>query len=153
MKPYWNRLAVIAVLGWATIGFWTTPVSAQTARTMAQGHFTLPYDVRWQSSLLPAGEYTFRLEATPSWTAVGLQGPHGEARIVALAIDSETSKESSKLKIENRDGVDYVHDFYVAEVGLHVRYAAPKILKGERLLAKRQAAPEHATVAMSDNNK
>ena len=153
MKTYQNRLLVIAALGWATIGFWATPVSAQTARTMAQGHFTLPYDVHWQSSLLPAGEYTFRLQGTSSWTVVGLQGPHGQAQIIALAIDSEASNEPSKLKIENRDGVDYVHDFYVAEAGLHMRYAPPKIPRGERLLARRQAAPERATVAMSDNDK
>ena len=50
MKTYQSRLLVIAALGWATIGFWATPVSAQTARTMAQGHFTLPYDVHWPAA-------------------------------------------------------------------------------------------------------
>ena len=152
MKTYWNRLLVIALLGWSTIGFWAAPVSAQSARTMAQGHFTLPYEVHWKSTVLPAGDYTFRLQETPSWTTVGLQGPNGDTQITALAIDSEASKESSKLKIEHRDGVDYVHDLYVAEAGLHVRYAVPKIPKSERLLAKRQTPSDRATVAMSDDN-
>jgi hypothetical protein len=94
------------------------PVSAQNARAMAQGRFTLPYEVHWKSTVLPPGDYTFRLQETPSWTTVGLQGPNGDTQITALAIDSEASKESSKLKIEHRDGVDYVHDLYVAEAGL-----------------------------------
>jgi hypothetical protein len=154
MKMFWNRLAVIAALGSATIGFWAAPASAQNGRTMAQGHFTLPYEVHWKSTVLPAGDYTFRLQGTSSWTIVGLQGPNGETRIMALAIDTEASKESSKLKIDHRDGIDYVQDLYVAEAGLHVRYEEPKPSKSERLLAKRQpSTPDRTTVALSDDNK
>jgi hypothetical protein len=143
-----------AALGFATIGFWAAPASAQNGRTMAQGHFTLPYEVHWKSTVLPAGDYTFRLQSTSSWTTLGLQGPNGGTWITALAVDTEASRESSKLKIEHRDGIDNVQDLYVAEVGLHVRFEEPKPSKGERLLAKRQpSTADRTTVALSENNK
>jgi hypothetical protein len=63
-------------------------------------------------------------------------------------IDSEQSKESSKLKIEHRDGTDYVQDLYLAQLGLHVRYAVPKPSKSEHMLAKRQASQDRVTVAI-----
>jgi hypothetical protein len=154
MKMFWNRLAVLAALGWATIGLWAAPAAAQNARTVAQGHFTLPYEVHWKSTVLPAGDYTFRLLGTPSWTTLAVQGSKGETRIVASAIDTEASKESSKLKIDHHDGIDYVHDLYVEEAGLHVRYEEPKPSKAERLLAKRQPSTlDRTTVALSDDNK
>jgi hypothetical protein len=153
MKTLRNRLLTIVTLGWATIGFWTVPVSAQGPRTVAQGHFTLPSEVHWQSSVLPPGDYTFSLQETPSWTTVGLRGPGGQTQIFAPAMNSEASKESSRLTIANRDGVEYVQDFYVAEAGLHLTYAPPKAPKGERLLAKRQKNEEKTTVALSGETK
>jgi hypothetical protein len=146
MKKLRSRLLLLVSVGWATIGFWSVPVSAQLPRTVATGHFKLPSEVHWQTRVLPAGEYTFRLQTTPSWTMVGLQGPNGQTELIALAIDSEHSLESSKLLIENRDGAEYIHDFYVAEAGLHMRYAVPKAPKGERLLAKRESKAGRITV-------
>jgi hypothetical protein len=153
MEKYWSRLLMIAGLGWATIGFWAAPAAAQSLRTMAKGSFTLPSEVRWQSTTLPPGDYTFRLSGTSAWTTIGLHGPNGNTRIFAPAIDTEKSKEPSKLTIEHRDGVDYVHDLYIAEAEVHLRYAAPKVPKNERLLAKRRENQDQVTVAISDDNK
>ena len=63
-------------------------------------------------------------------------------------IDSEQSKESSKLKIEHRDGFDYVQDLYLSQPGLHLRYAVPKPSRSERFLATRQTSQDPVTVAI-----
>jgi hypothetical protein len=121
---------------------------AQDLRTPAQGHFTLPHEVRWNSSILPPGDYTFELRGNSVWMTVGLHGPAGDTRVSGPTIDSEQSKESSKLKIEHRDGFDYVQDLYLAQPGLHLSYAVPKPSKSERILAKRQASQDPVTVAI-----
>ena len=147
MKMHCGRLVALVVIGWASMVAGATPAIGQELRTLAQGHFTLPHEVHWKSSILPPGDYTFELRGNSLWMTIGLHGPGGNVRVSGPTIDSEPSKESSKLKIEHRDGLDYVRDLYLAPIGLHVRYTVPKPSRNDRILAKRQGGGDRVTIA------
>src|SRR5262249_59898968 len=120
----------------------------------AVGALTLTYEVHWNETILPPGAYPFDWRSNLVWMTIGLHGPAGDARITGPAIDSEHVRESSKLKIERREGADYVKDLYLESAGLHIRYSIPKIPKSEKLMAKRQSShPDRTTVALSDSNR
>ena len=150
MKKYWSRLLAGVVVGCGALLAGARPASAQDLRTVAVGHFTLPYEVHWKESVLPPGDYTFDLRSNYVWMTVGLHGPSGTTHITGSAINIEHSKESSKLKIERREGAEYVKDLYLEPVGLHIRYDIPKMPKSEKLMAKGQSRPDRTTVALSD---
>jgi len=154
MKKYWSSLVAVVVAGCGSLLVGSHPAMAQNLSTVAVGHFTLPYEVHWNESVLPPGDYTFDLRSNLVWMTIGLHGPAGDARITGPAIDSEHVRESSKLKIERREGTDYVKDLYLESAGLHIRYSIPKIPKSEKLMAKRQSShPDRTTVALSDSNR
>jgi hypothetical protein len=104
---------------------------------ICRGSFTLPHEVQWQSSALPAGVYTFEVGAARMPSMIRLEGPHGSQFINALVTDDHAGKQS-KLVIERRVGSaeSVVTEMYLAEAGLHLRYAAPKAPKELELAAK-----------------
>ena len=61
------RILLLAVLA---AGLSASLASAQEY----QGKFTLPFEARWGSAVLPAGDYTFRVNAgeAPGWGRRGM---------------------------------------------------------------------------------
>src|SRR5262249_42058109 len=113
----------------AALAFAATCANANSAlaQGLCKGSFTLPHEVQWQSAPLPAGVYSFEMASPRFPTLLRLQGPHGFQFINALVADEKAGKQS-KLVIEHFAGSDesVVTELYLAEAGLHFRYAGPK---------------------------
>ena len=144
MKTNFTRVVAIATLGLIAICASASSASAQNA---FQGKFTLPNDVRWANATLPAGDYTFSLDSTTMPGRVFLRGPNGGAFIPTSVIDERNEGDSSKLTIEHRGGTSFVRSMYLAELGVELRYGAPKTSKKDVEIAQVPAPIEQVLIA------
>jgi hypothetical protein len=147
MKTYRNRILAVAAMGLVAIGISVSPAAAQfLSMSIDTGTFTLPYEVRWQSVTLPAGDYKFSLNSASLPAAITLRGPKGAATIFATSVDPKKNGEKSQLTIQHKLGNDYVQELYLANLGLHVNYSTPKMPKGGQQLAETPSL-DHIAVA------
>jgi hypothetical protein len=144
MKNNLSRILTIVAIGLIAVCAAPAPAAAQDAY---QGHFTLPNDVRWSQNLLPAGEYTFALKSSGLPAQILIHGPNGFAMILTSATSRKQSDASSSITIERRGGMRVVSDLYLAELGLDLRYAAPKLPHNE--IAQGPSATEQVFIAMT----
>jgi|HubBroStandDraft_6_1064221.scaffolds.fasta_scaffold00135_2 hypothetical protein len=146
MKSNRSYFIALASLSFLALASFCSPVKAQTAAY--QGSFRLPYEVTWQNSQMPAGEYTFTMESKAFPSRVVVQGPNGTIFVSAIGLSDEHSSDNSELSVETRDGKHYVRDLYLAELDLHFRYSVPKMkdLSREVLLAQGPSNTDHLAV-------
>jgi len=143
MKSFQNRMLTIAAVALAAISASAPRASAQAAT----GSFTLPNEVRWQASTLPAGDYTFRMDSAASPVRITLHGPNGYEFVFAMVADNNVSGERSSLTIEHREGSAFVRELRIAPLGLRLKYHIPKAPK-EAELARGPVTIEEILVAM-----
>ena len=143
MTSFQNRMLTIAAVALAAISASAPRAAAQAAA----GSFTLPSEVRWQASTLPAGDYTFRMDSGASPIRITLNGPNGYEFIFAMVADNSVSGEHSSLTIENRDGSSFVRELFLAPIGLRLKYHVPNSPK-EAELARGPVTTEQILVAM-----
>jgi len=143
MKPL-TRIFAIAAIGFASICAFVNPASAQNA---FQGSFTLAHEIRWQSAVLPAGDYTFAMESTAMPCTMIVRGPNGATFELSSSTDKRTVEGPSVLILERRNGDFYVRELYMADRGLHVFYNVPKGPKSEKLLAQGPTSTERVLIA------
>jgi hypothetical protein len=146
MKSLRNRILAIAAVGLAAVCANSSPAPAQSSS--AGGRFTLPYEVNWKDVVLPAGDYTFSLKTLMSPAIVQVRGPNDGAFIMATAMDEKKTDQQSSLTIESRGSTRFVREMYLADFGLHIHYAMPKIPKNEKELAQGPVTTEHVLVSM-----
>ena len=144
MKAKFTRIIAIATFGLIAICASASSASAQNA---FQGKFTLPNDVRWANTSLPAGDYTFSLNSRTMPGRVFLQGPNGGAFILTSVIDNRHEGDSSRLTIEHRGGVSFVRSMYLADLGVELKYRAPETPKKDIELAKGPVSTEQVLIA------
>jgi hypothetical protein len=144
MKTKFTRIIAIATFGLIAICASASSASAQNA---FQGKFTLPNDVRWANTSLPAGDYTFSLNSPTMPGRVFLQGPNGGAFILTSVIDNRHEGDSSRLTIEHRGGVSFVRSMYLADLGVELTYSTPKTPKQDVELAKGPVSTEQVLIA------
>jgi hypothetical protein len=130
MKSVRNRVLAIVAVGIATLCVSARPASAQAA---VRGHFTLPGEVRWQDSTLPAGDYTFSIKATSGPAQMQLQGPNGGVFVVALTSSKAEISGKSALILEYHSGTRVVRELYLAPIGLRLHYSVPNGAKGQQI--------------------
>jgi len=123
------RILLLAVLAAA--------LSASLASAQEyQGKFTLPFEARWGSAVLPAGDYTFRVNASEAPCMVSVS--QGQ-QIVALILTSSTTRGevagSSALIAVRIAGSSHIRALQLAEVGVVLEYSPPK---AERQLLAQQ---------------
>lgn len=147
MRIHRTRFLTMVAIGLATMA---TGVSQAAAQSNG-GTFTLPCAVKWQGTVLPAGDYTFSLKAPGLPAVVNLNGPDGRVFIAATALDegSINRAQQSTLTIENRGGASFVSEMYLADLNLHLFYKTPKIAKEDRQLAQGPAMKEQVLIAMA----
>lgn len=143
MTSFQNRMLTIAAVALAAISTSAPRAKAQAAA----GSFTLPNEVTWQASTLPAGDYTFRMDSVASPVRITLNGPNGYEFVFAMVADNNVSGERSSLTIEHRDGSSFVRELCIAPIGLRLRYHVPKASK-EAELARGPVTTEQILVAM-----
>lgn len=142
MKSLRNRMLVGAAVALAAICASAVPAKAQAA---FQGTFTLPNDVRWQGSMFPAGDYSFKMDSATTPARIIVKGPNGSAFVTALVADRAGVSEQSTLTIEHRGGSSVIRELYLAEIGLRLHYNVPKAPKDKELA---QVTTERLLVAM-----
>ena len=97
---------------------------AQEALT---GKFTLPFEVRWGKTILPAGDYSLTMPSTNLWGCVIVRRePNGEtvALIRADTWEEARTSESSKLVFERRGEEEIVRSLYLKDKGYVFNYAS-----------------------------
>lgn len=139
-----NRMLMTVALGLAAICASAVPSSAQT---VCAGSFTLPNEVRWQGWTFPAGDYTFRMDSVAKPNRIALKGPNGSVFVSTIVADQAARDGQSSLTIVGRGSKAFVHDLYLAPIGLRLRYEIPKAPK-EELLAQGPVTTEHILVAI-----
>jgi hypothetical protein len=144
MKSHRYRMLVVAAIALAAICASVVPAAAQNA---FQGSFTLPTEVRWQGSTLPAGDYTFTMKTVDAPNLIILNGPNGSSFVSALVGDRDKISDGSVLIVEQRAGKSCVRELYMAQLGLRLRYAVPKAPK-EAEIAQAPVTTERIFVAM-----
>jgi len=144
MKAHQNRMLTIAVLALAAIGGSAAPAAAQAD---AEGKFTLPYEVKWNDAVLPAGDYTFTLASADQPARLIIRGPKGPMFIGAVATSQRNTNEHSSLTIEQHGGTRFVRELHLASVDRAIQFRVPKISKEE--LARGPATTEQVLFAMA----
>lgn len=142
MKKHITHIVAIAVLGLVT--FFAIPNRVQAAPVF-KGQFTLTNDVVWNGTELPAGKYDFTLNSTAMPAKILLHGPNGYMLVLTSATSGQDRGETSNLTIERRNGTRYISDLYLAELGIDLRYRAPKL--NEKLIAQGPVTVEHIAIA------
>ena len=123
------RILLLAVLA---AGLSASLASAQEY----EGKFTLPYEARWGKAVLPAGDYSFRVNPSrDSCITLVSQGRRG----VALILTSKTTRGevagSSALITVRSPGSYRIRALRLAEAGMVLEYMPPK---AERQLVAQQ---------------
>jgi hypothetical protein len=145
MKSYRNLLLVTVAGALLAIGVSGTQAVAQSIA--ASGRFTLPYEVRWNSAVLPAGDYTYSMLSTASPAPMILSGPEGRIFLRAMMVEEKNTNQHSTLTIESRGRDRFVQELYLADSGRHFVYWLPKVAKSERQLAQGPATTAHIHVS------
>ena len=107
-------LALLATV--ASVGL----LSAQDAK----GTFTLPFEVRWGMAILPAGDYSFKLDNTNS--IVTIRGENQTAMVLSLARSTNNHAGSSALIVARHGKRGTVRALRLAEQKVVISYPAPK---------------------------
>jgi len=101
-----------------------------------EGKFTLPFEAHWGTAVLPAGDYTFRVNANEDPYMVSVSQ---ERQIVALILTSGATKgevAGSSALIAVRNAGNYrIRALRLAEAGVVLEYSPPK---AERQLLAQQ---------------
>jgi hypothetical protein len=144
MKIRRNWLLAGVAIGLVAFGIGASRTVAQVA---FRGSFTLPYEVHWNNSVLPAGDYTFTLQSTRWPARMILQGPNGSTFIQAMAISDHNTSQHSTLTVQRRGGARFVRDLYLADYGRSLSYWEPKVPTNEKLLSQGPTTTEHVLIS------
>jgi hypothetical protein len=146
MKISRNRLLGIVAIGLLVIGVGVSQAVAQNAAEI--GSFTLPFEVRWNSAVLPAGDYTFTMDSTGLTGTMNLRGPNGAIFLHTMALSDKDTNQQSALSIESRGNTRFVKELYLSDRGRHFLYWPPKVQDNERVLARGPVSVEHVSVSI-----
>jgi len=142
MKKQIKHIVAIAVLALVTL--FAIPNRVQAAPAF-KGQFTLTSDVVWNNRDLPAGNYEFTLDSTAMPAKILLHGPNGYMWVLTSVVSGKDQGKSSNLTVERRNGECFISDLYIAELGMDLRYRAPKL--NDKMIAQGPVTVEHIAIA------
>ena len=136
--------AFVVAAGLLAIGLFSPAVPA--ADVLA-GKFTLPHATRWNDTILPAGDYTFRVART--MTNADVLKVRGANRVMDLYIFNESTCEkcrhaSLNLAVKNDSRVVTS----LERPGFHVNF---KVRQSEEAFAKNPSPSEQVAVHVNSN--
>jgi hypothetical protein len=147
MKSHLTRMLAIAAIGLFTVCASATPASAQAFK----GAFTLPTDVRWQGTNLPAGDYTFSLKSVALPAQLVVTGANGNSVfIITCATDDRIKGEQSFLTVERHGATSFIRELYLAGLAMDLRYGAPRMTKDEQRIAQGPVTTERVLIASNN---
>lgn len=89
-----------------------------------QGKFTLPYEVRWSGSTLPAGDYLIEIKSKGSPIIALVRSTSGKSTVTYVmnsSIDTDP-KGQNALLITARNGKNIVHSLAITDLGVVLVY-------------------------------
>jgi hypothetical protein len=142
MNKQITHFVAITVLGLVT--FFAIPNRVQAAPAF-KGHFTLTNDVVWNGTELPAGKYDFTLESQAMPAKILLHGPNGYMWVLTSAASGKDRGEANTMTIEHRNGARFISELYLADLGIDLKYRAPKL--NEKVIAQGPVTVERIMIA------
>jgi len=124
-----HNYAYAALLALAGLNLAPNLASAQEA---VRGKFTLTHDVRWESALVPAGEYGFTLDSNGVMSVLVLNKMNGPRAGFLLAVhdmdEERNTPGTNRLVLKTVSADSYVSTMLLPEFGktLHFRVPSPK---------------------------
>lgn len=91
-----------------------------------KGTFTLPFETRWGTAVLPPGDYTLSVHSTALPARVMVRGKDGSSLIFAEALATRRGSNHSTLFVVRNARQGLVRSLYVVELGMMFYYATPK---------------------------
>lgn len=114
-----NNVALVAL----ALSFSASLGKAQNA---FEGKFTLPFEARWGSAVLPAGDYTFTLPSTAAPYLLYVRGEGKAAIVLTSAADTKAISDHSQLTIVDAGGEHFIRMLEAGPLGLTFDYTVPK---------------------------
>jgi hypothetical protein len=93
------------------------------------GRFTLPHEVLWQNTPIPAGDYRFTLQPVGPLEMLKLSKISGTpASFMLMVNDTEATNgsETARLVIRSRPGNSYVSSMTLPQYEVTLHFATPK---------------------------
>ncbi len=145
MKSNLTRMLAIAALGLFTV---CASAGSASAQGVFKGRFTLPSDVRWQGTNLPAGEYKFSLKSATVPAQLTVTGPSGNSVfIITSAADDRKNGNQSFLTVERHGSTHFIRELYLAGIAMDLHYGVPKRDKDDQQLAQGPVETERVLIA------
>ena len=119
-----RTFAYAAVLTLSALAATPTPAAAQSVR----GTFTLPHEVTWQHSVVPAGDYQFSLEPNGPAAILTLRktnGAQGGFMILVNDMVSASSADSNRLVLVSRGGKSFVRSLELPKLETTLTFTVP----------------------------
>ena len=111
-----SKLTIIRVVFLAVLG---TALSAGVLRAEDyKGSFTLPFEVRWGTAVLPAGDYTFTMDTDKGSNLATIRGDKVAAMIIANGTSNRQFSGRSSLVLARRGRTGVIRELHLAIPGL-----------------------------------
>ncbi len=117
-----RRFWFAAVVTLSALGQFAGLAHAQTA---VQGKFDLPYEVNWENTVVPAGNYEFYLRSAGTPELLTIQKIGGSSfgiLVLARAPEPVGSGDLNKLIFVVRDGKRFVSSMQLPEFGMGLAF-------------------------------
>jgi len=104
-------------------------LSASVGKSQVEGYkgtFTLPFEVSWGGTTLPAGDYTLRVDSVSAPQFIRVDGEGKSAFILAGSHDPSAISNHSQLVLAQTAHGYAVRSLEVAEYGVSLDFVVPK---------------------------
>jgi hypothetical protein len=122
------------------------------AQDSFQGKFTLPFETRWGSATLPAGDYTFILPSNSAPYRFYIQGQGASAIIQATTADQKVVSERPQLTLVDIADVHTVQTFEAPELGVTFTYWMPTQKHLGHKEARQKTVPQAVPASRGETN-
>jgi hypothetical protein len=130
MKTMTNSIRIAGLL--LTIAAVLTCSGSAWAQASAVGDFVLPFDVQWNGTTLPAGQYNFTLHSGQFGGVLLIRDGQQKGKMLAVTVGLGTRPDHSGLTIVRRKGKWHVASLALEGVGAALEYSVPALTKAER---------------------
>jgi hypothetical protein len=120
-----------------------------SAQSYLDGTFTLPYEVRWQGAILPAGDYSITMTSSNSPALLRAANGGGGAFVLARCVDPARKGAPTSLLITRQGNERVVRFFNWKERGVNFVYKP--LTKAERTQLASVEQAEIVPIRMASN--
>ncbi len=121
------------------------------AQDPMKGKFSLPYEVAWENTMVPAGNYEFSIISTGASEFLTLQKIGGgplSFGVLVHPVDLANGSDVSEIVLVTRGAQTYVRSMQLAKYGVAMDFAVPG--ESARSVSKAMARTETMAAASSE---